>query len=66
MTKIDDIKQAVSQLSPDELKAFRAWFEELQEQLWDEQIERDEKAGKLDRLAEKAVANLKAGRVRDL
>lgn len=56
MTKIDDIKQAVATLSPDEMAAFRAWFEDLQEQLWDEQIARDEKAGKLDWLVEEAMA----------
>ena len=29
MTTMDDIKQAVSQLFPDELKALRDWREEL-------------------------------------
>ena len=66
MSKVDDIKQAVQQLSPDELKAFRDWFEDLQAQLWDEQIERDVKAGKLDWLAEEALANHRAGRTRPL
>lgn len=66
MTKIDDIKQAVAQLSADEMKAFRAWFDELQEQLWDEQIERDEKAGKLDKLAQYGLEDLRTGSVRDL
>ena len=66
MTKIDDIKQAVTQLSPAELKAFREWFEELEAQLWDEQIERDVKAGKLDKLADEAIAEHRAGRTRRL
>ena len=66
MTKIDDIKQAVTQLSPDELRTFRNWFEELQAQQWDEQIERDIKSGKLDKLAEKWRADHKAGKSTDL
>lgn len=66
MTKIDDIKQAVAQLSPDELKAFRAWFEELQADLWDEQIERDAKAGKLDWLFEDAAREHEQGLSRKL
>ena len=66
MTKMDEIKDAVSRLSPDELAKFRAWFDELEEQLFDEKIARDEKAGKLDKLAEHARENLRAGRVRDL
>ena len=43
MTKIDDVKQAVAELSPEDMKAFRTWFYELQEQFWDAQIERDAK-----------------------
>ena len=66
MTKIDDIKQAVTQLSPEELKAFREWFEELEATQWDEQIERDIKAGKLDKLAEKWRADYRAGKATDL
>ena len=66
MTRIDDIKQAVSTLSPDEMAAFRAWFDELQEQLWDEQIERDEKGGKLDWLVDEALAEHTAGQTRRL
>ena len=66
MSKIDDIKAAVTQLPPSELAVLRAWLEELEEQRFDEQIERDEKAGKLDKLAERGRDNLRAGRVRDL
>jgi hypothetical protein len=53
----------VAQPSPEELKQFRAWLDELEERLFDERIERDAKAGKLDAIEAKA---LEAGRVRDL
>jgi hypothetical protein len=66
MSKFEDIKTAVRQLTESEQVALRAWLEELEEQRFDEQIERDEKAGKLDRLAARGLENLKAGRVRDL
>ena len=66
MTKLEDIEKAVEQLSPEELAKFRAWFEELQANLWDQQIERDIKAGKLDKLAERALASHKAGKSRRL
>ena len=65
MTKLEDIKQAVVQLPPDELVLLRAWLEELEEQRFDEQIERDEKAGKLDWLADEAMAAHKAGKTRE-
>jgi len=66
MTKLEDITKAVEQLSPEELQQFRAWFAELQARMWDEQIERDIKAGKLDWLAAEAIAEQKAGRARML
>jgi hypothetical protein len=61
MTKLEDITKAVEQFSPEELAQFREWFEELQARLWDEQIEADTKAGKLDFLLEKAHADYEAG-----
>ena len=64
MTKLDDIEKAVEQLSPEEMAKFRDWFEDLQERLWDRQIERDVKAGKLDFLAEEAERDHEAGLTR--
>ena len=66
MTKLEDIEQAVEQLSPEELAQFRAWFEELQARLWDQEFERDVKAGKLDKLAQNWLADHKAGKSSDL
>jgi hypothetical protein len=66
MSKIDEIKQAVQQLSPEELRSFRDWLDEQHSQLWDDQIERDAKAGKLDWLADKLRADYNAGTVTDL
>lgn len=62
MTKIEDIERAVEQLSPEELAKFRAWFEEFDGRLLDEKIERDAKAGKLDKLVAEARENHEAGR----
>ncbi len=66
MTKLEDIEKAVTRLSAEERAKLRAWLEELEERLFDEAIERDAKAGKLDKLAASARENLKAGRIRDL
>ena len=62
MTKIEDIEKAVEQLPPEELARFRAWFEEFDARLFDERIERDAEAGKLDELIAEARANHEAGR----
>ncbi|MBN9547975.1 hypothetical protein ACWGS9_18015 [Bradyrhizobium sp. Arg314] len=66
MTKLEQIEKSVAELSPEELKAFAAWFEALQADLWDKQIEADAKAGRLDKLAEQALADHRAGRTRPL
>jgi hypothetical protein len=66
MGKIEDIEKAVAELSADELARFRAWFEAFDARLFDEKIERDAKAGRLDKLAEEALANHRAGRTREL
>ncbi len=65
MTTIDDIEKAVAKLAPNELAAFRAWFEAFDAQRFDEAIERDAKSGKLDRLAEDALAAHQSGQTRE-
>ena len=66
MTKLEDIEKAIATLAPDELARLRAWFEEFDAARFDEKIERDAKAGKLDRLAEQALTDHRAGRSREL
>jgi hypothetical protein len=66
MTKLEEIEAAVAQLSPEDLKKFRAWLDELDERLFDEKIERDAKAGKLDKLEARALEDHKTGRTKEL
>jgi hypothetical protein len=66
MSTIEAIKAASRGLAAEELTHPRLHIETLEWQLWDEQIERDDKAGKLDRLFAEAEAGIKAGRVRAL
>lgn len=66
MTRLEKIEETVAALSDDELKRFAAWFDELRWERWDRQLEMDAKAGKLDRLADQALADLDAGRTRPL
>ena len=66
MTKLEKIERSVAELSDAELKAFAEWFAELQWERWDRQLEEDVEAGKLDRLAEGALADFEAGRTRPL
>ena len=66
MIKLEDIEKAVAELSGEERRKLRAWLDELDEQAWDAQIERDAKAGKLDKIEEEALADYRAGRFKDL
>jgi hypothetical protein len=38
---VDAIKDAINQLSDADRKQLAEWFEQLEEQAWDEEIERD-------------------------
>ncbi|QSJ15405.1 hypothetical protein JYQ62_26685 [Nostoc sp. UHCC 0702] len=66
MSSLNEVELAVSQLSPEDLAAFRAWFAEFDTAAWDKQIEKDVVAGRLDALAEKALKHLREGRCTDL
>lgn len=66
MTNIVDIERAVERLSPEELKAFRAWFAGRDAAEWDREFEADVAAGRLDSLAEEALRELRDGRCTDL
>ena len=66
MTKLEQIEKSIAALDDDDLKKLAAWFDELRWERWDRQFEEDVKAGKLDRLADEALADLRAGRTRSL
>ena len=60
------IATPLERLPIDELAKFRAWFEEYEAARFDQKIERDAASGRLDRLAEQALADFRAGRAREL
>jgi hypothetical protein len=66
MGNVKSIEKAVESLPPSELAEFRRWFAEFDANAWDEQIERDASAGKLDALAAEALADYRAGSAREL
>jgi len=62
MSTLSEIEVAVSQLPSDELAQFRRWFAEFDADRWDQQLERDVHAGKLDKLADEALDQYRSGR----
>jgi len=60
--RVEEIEAAISQLSPDDLAQLADWFREFQARVWDQQLEADVKAGKLDELAREAKQDLATGK----
>lgn len=63
---IDQIKEAVLQLSASDSVTFRDWFNELDANIWDEQFESDVAEGRLDALANEALEEVRLGRSTEL
>lgn len=59
---VEDIENAITQLPQNQLRRFRGWYEKFDRDSWDEQIEKDAVAGKLDAFAEAAIVDHKAGK----
>lgn len=66
MNTVEEITAAIEQLSIEDVARIRAWLAEYNERLWDEQIERDAREGRLDSLIDSALEEYRAGRTRPL
>lgn len=61
MSRVDNIEGQIRELSAEELRALRVWFDEFDAEPWDRQFEGDVSAGRLERLAERALRDHEAG-----
>lgn len=66
MSTLEQIEAAILTLQSDEFQRLRQWFFEVDYQRWDDQLEQDIADGKLDALAEEAIAEFKAGHCREI
>ena len=62
MDTVESITAAIARLPAEQVAQIRDRSAELAEAAWDAQIERDERDGKLDALAERALAEYRAER----
>ena len=53
MSTVDEITAAIERLSATDVARVRAWLSEYAERIWDEQIEREEREGRLDALIDR-------------
>lgn len=63
---IRELESEIQKLGPEELEEFRKWFEEFDSNEWDDQLEEDVNAGKLNHLAEQALKDLEDGKCTEL
>jgi hypothetical protein len=66
MSSVEEIQSAIVSLAPEEYARLREWFIERDWEQWDQQIEADAQAGKLDFLIAEAMAEQAQGHLRDL
>jgi hypothetical protein len=64
MSTVAEIEKAIQKLTPQEIKAVADWLQEFREEMWDQQIDADARAGKLDKFIAKAKAGYRAGKAR--
>jgi len=62
MTKVEMIERDIESLSSAERAALRSWFASFDAQEWDQQIEADVEAGRMDAWAEAALAEHREGK----
>jgi hypothetical protein len=66
MSGVREIEEAIRKLSQSELGTLRQWFAEFDAGVWDRKFEADAGGGRLDKLADEALNDLREGRCTDL
>jgi predicted amidophosphoribosyltransferase len=61
-----EVELAIKQLPEQEARDLAKWLQEYLDEKWDQQIEADVAAGKLDHLIAQAQADIKNGNLRDI
>jgi len=66
MTQLQVLEQQIAELDYDSFSKLREWFIEFDQKIWDEKIESDSNAGKLNFLINAALTEHQAGETIDL
>lgn len=65
MDRVEEIEAAISGLAPEEYRRLVQWFRAREQTRWDEQLDRDSSATKLDFLFEEAERDSAQGLLRE-
>ena len=66
MNEVEAIEARIRDLPPQDFANLREWFHQFENEYWDQQIASDFKAGKFNKLIEKARAEFAQGKAREL
>lgn len=66
MSTVAEIEKALQAIPLDDARKVAAWLQHYLNEKWDAQIDADIDAGRLDKLADKAIEDYRAGRVKPL
>ena len=66
MSEVEAIEARIRNLPPQDFASLREWFHEFENECWDQQIASDFKAGKLNKLINKARDEFDQGKSREL
>jgi hypothetical protein len=65
MDRVEEIETAIDRLPPEDYQRIVAWLREREQSRWDEQMDRDSSAGKLDFLFMEAEDESAVGPLRE-
>lgn len=66
MSTVAEIENALQTLPVDDARKVADWLQHYLDEKWDKQIDADIAAGRLDKLADQALDDYRAGRVKPL
>jgi hypothetical protein len=66
VSTVAEIENALRALPVQDARTIADWLQDYLDEQWDRQIEQDAKSGKLDKLAEQALSQYRAGKTKPL
>ncbi len=66
MTQVEELQVRIRSLPIEDFSKLRDWFLQFEDEIWDQKISEDFKAGKFNKLIEKARAEFSQGKAREL
>lgn len=63
---VKEIENSIQQLSREDFNNLISWLSDYENETWDKEIEEDYKSGKLNKLVNNALTDIKNGNIRAL